>query len=115
MFFVLATGLFLAVWINWAKDRRKWDIPHWRSLLTVVSLLGLSFSFGIYFWAIGGRKHDQLIGGVLMGMRPWPLVAACCALAAIVAAVVGRKGTRILVVLAALLLELSVYVAVMTD
>jgi len=81
----------------------------------VGSLVLLTLSFAISLWMMGSHKGEELFYGTLMRMQPWPRVGAYCAAAAIVAALVGKKGPRVLVVAAALLIEFYMFAIVLTD
>jgi len=115
MLFIIVTGLLFVAWYVWIRSNSKWATPHWKSLLAILSLVALSLSFAIYSWAIAIRKQDQFLGGVLMGMQPWPRIAGWCAIISMATALAGKRGTRVLAIFAALILVLSMFVAVLTD
>ena len=48
-------------------------------------------------------------------MQPWPRIASYGAVFSILTALAGEKGSRALVIAAALLLEFSMFAAVMAD
>jgi hypothetical protein len=112
---LLAIGFMIAAWHDWLRQDGRWASPRWKSFLAAASLVVLTISFAIYFWIIGSHKDGELFGGTLMGMQPWPRIAAWGSIASIPMALIGKKGARFFVVSAALVLQFSIFAAVMAD
>jgi hypothetical protein len=110
----------VAAWHDWLRQSGRWASPRWRSFLAAASLVILSVSCAIYvwiigFWMIGSHKNGALFGGTLIGARPWSLIAAWGSIASIPLALIGKKGVRFFIITAALVLQFSIFAAVMAD
>jgi len=84
-------------------------------IATIASLAAVTLAFAISIWMIAAHQGEELFYGTLMRMQPWPRIAGYSGIVSISAALVGKKGTRVWVVIAALLIELSNFAAVSTD
>jgi hypothetical protein len=117
---LIAIGLMIAAWHDWLRQDGRWASPRWRGFLAATSLILLTISFAIYvwilgFWILGYQKNGALFGGTLIGMHPWSRIAAWGSIASLPLALIGKKGVRFFVVSAALVLQFSIFAAVMAD
>jgi len=115
MLLLFAAPFVIASWIVWFKQRPIFGSPDWRTITTIGSLAGVTLAFMISIWMIAAHQGEELFYGTLMRMQPWPRIAGYSGIASIVFALTGKRGTRTLVVVAALLIELSNFAAVLTD
>jgi len=114
LLFLAAVPVF-AAWAVSTARKPIWTAPKWKTIATVMSLVAVTLAFVISIWMIAVHQGEELYYGTLMRMQPWPRIAAYSGLVSIPAALIGKKGTRILVVVAAVLIELSNFVAILTD
>ena len=117
MFLFLLFGLVLVTvaWAAWSGQNQRWAPSKWRSIAATTSLTAVTASLVISVWMFACHRDEELFYGTLMRMQPWPRIAAYSALFSIVAAFAGKRGTRILVVASALLIEFAMFGAVLTD
>jgi hypothetical protein len=115
LFLFLAAVPVFAAWAVWSARKPIWTTPKWKTFATMTSLVAVTLAFVISIWMITAHQGKELYYGTLMRMQPWPRIAAYSGLVSIPAALIGKKGTRMLVVPAAVLIELSNFAAVLTD